>query len=344
MASGVIAERVWSEPGALAGFARAILTPVELAYAGAVAVRGALYDTGMLRAHTTAVPVLAVGNLSVGGTGKTPVSAWLAAQLAERGASPAVVLRGFGGDEPLVHAALNPTVPVVTGADRVEAVARAARLGSDVAVLDDAFQHRRIWRVADVVLVSAERWTGERRLLPAGPWREPATALRRAHLVAVTRKTASPGRAEQVADQLRRFAPTVPHAVIHLALGELRDATGTAAAPLARLTGARVLAISAIGDARAFVRQLELAGAHVSAATFGDHHQFTARELSRLVAAAEACEHTVCTLKDAVKLAPLWPRQAPRLWYVSQHVGVQHGSEAVHALLAAVLRARRPQP
>ena len=101
---------------------------------------------------------------------------------------------------------------------------------------------------------------------------------------------------------------------------------------------------SSIADARSFLGQLVAVGAEASPATFPDHHQFTARDLSRLAAAAEACDYVVCTLKDAVKLGPVWPRQAPRLWYVTQHVSVEYGEEAVHALLAAVLRARQRQP
>ena len=339
-----MAERVWSGTSRLAGFARGALTPLELAYRGAVAFRNALYDAGILRSYAPALPVVSVGNLSVGGTGKTPVSAWLASRLACRGASPAIVLRGYGSDEPLVHAALNPEIPVLAAADRLAGVARAAHAGADVAVLDDAFQHRRIRRVVDLVLISAEGNIHTRRLLPAGPWREPAAALRRASLLVVTRKAASLERASEVADALGRMAPDVPQAGMQLALSQLCDAIGTCTLPLRALAGARVLAISAIGDPHAFLEQLTAMGAEVTPATFGDHHRFTAAEAEHLAAAADGYLHAVCTLKDAVKLAPLWPRQAPRLWYVSQRIGVEYGGESIDAILAAVLRARHPQP
>src|SRR5690348_7442624 len=133
--------------------------------------------------HDPVLPTLSVGNVTVGGTGKTPVAAWIAAELIDRGARPAIVLRGYGDDEPLVHARLNPDVPVIVAPDRLEGIARAAASGADVAVLDDAFQHRRAQRTADIVLVSAERWTRTPRLLPAGPWRESLRALRRTSMI-----------------------------------------------------------------------------------------------------------------------------------------------------------------
>src|SRR5690242_10722531 len=96
-----LAERVWWGNGAGASLSRLLLAPAEALYAGSVALRGALYDRGVLSAHTLALPAVSVGNLSVGGTGKTPVAAWVARRLTERGGRPAVVLRGYGGDETL---------------------------------------------------------------------------------------------------------------------------------------------------------------------------------------------------------------------------------------------------
>src|SRR3954470_7648563 len=130
-------------------------------FGAVVGARDILYDAGWLPAAATSIPAVSIGNLTVGGTGKTPIAAWVARGLALRGAHPAVILRGYGDDEPLVHARLNPDIPVVTGADRVVTVNEAARRGADIAVLDDAFQHRRVQRMADLVLVSADRWTAD---------------------------------------------------------------------------------------------------------------------------------------------------------------------------------------
>ena len=152
--------------------ARELLRPASWLYGSVVAARNAGYDHGWLRSHALAIPAVSVGNLTVGGTGKTPVSAYVAARLAERGMKPAIVMRGYGSDETLVHARLNPAIPVFVSADRVRGALAAKEAGCNVAVLDDAYQHRRARRDADIVLLSAEL-AGPVRALPAGAWREP---------------------------------------------------------------------------------------------------------------------------------------------------------------------------
>ncbi len=336
-----LAERLWWSDDATAVIARAALAPLAVLYGVAMAVRGRLYDARVLRTRPLALPALAVGNLSVGGTGKTPVAAWVAAELAGRGAHPAIVLRGYGDDEPLVHRTLNPGVPVLIDPDRVQGAVKAAALGADVVVLDDAFQHRAAARVADVVLVSADQWPNRWRLLPAGPAREPLVALRRATVAVVTRKAATPEQAHAVARALERAAPGVPVAVAHLAPHDARDASGGRQA-LASLSGRSPLAITSIADPRAFAAQLVLAGIAPQLAVFADHHEFSEDEVSRLAREASAAGGAICTLKDHVKLAPLWPRGGPQLLYVSQRVHIESGIEAVDAALVAVLAARTP--
>lgn len=343
MPDGRLADRIWFGDGAVARAARAALLPLELLYAAAMSARGALYDTGALTVHDPGIPSVSVGNLSVGGTGKTPVASWIARELRDRGARPAVVLRGYGADEPLVHELLNPEVPVVTAPDRAAGVTEARRRGADVAVLDDAFQHRRVRRDADVVLVSADRWSGRVRLLPAGPWREPLRALRRAALVLVTRKAVSADAAAEVVAALERAVPGVPTAIALLAPASLRRVGDPGESrPLEAIAGARVLAISAVGDPEAFRRQLEAIGGRVDAAAFGDHHAYGEADVERLAERSARAEIVVCTLKDAVKLGPLWPREAPPLWYVSQRLDLERGAAAMDALLSRVLRARPP--
>jgi tetraacyldisaccharide 4'-kinase len=229
---------------------------------------------------------------------------------------------------------------VIVSPDRADGVEEAARCGADVAVLDDAFQHRRLRRTVDLVLVSAERFTGRARLLPAGPYREPLAALRRASAVIVTRKSATPAEAAAVAARLRRAAPGVPVAVAALSLDALQEVGGDARRPLAELRGRRVLAIAAVGDPSSFVAQLSAAGAIVTPATFRDHHRFTATDGESLAARAAGVDVAVCTLKDAVELGPLWPRAASRLWYVSQRVALEQGAPALDAQLRRALDAR----
>jgi tetraacyldisaccharide 4'-kinase len=339
------AERVWYGDGWLARLARALLAPAGWSYSAVAVARNALYDHGVLPAHAPAIPTLSLGNLSVGGTGKTPIAAWAAARLAAAGAHPAVVLRGYGDDEPLVHARLNPGLVVVTDADRVRGVARARELGADCAILDDGFQHRRIRRTADWVLVAAEQWRAGQRALPAGPLRESVSSLRRADVLIVTRKSAPRELAEEIASGLgiaMRDRNAV--ALCHLAPYAVVDAATAHREPLSWLEGRDLTAVAAVGAPASFFAQLAMQGATLDPVSFPDHHAFDARDVARIVRSGEQRAGVICTLKDAVKLAPLWPRAGPPLWYVSQRAVVERGGAALDAALEGILAARAAVP
>lgn len=336
-------ERIWRGDDLLSRAAKVALTPLEVGFRAVSATRGWMYDHAMLPSEQSPLAVLSVGNLSVGGTGKTPFTAWVAADLARRGAMPSVVLRGYGGDEPLVHARLNPDIPVIIEPARARGIKRALELGATVAVLDDAFQHRAASRSADIVLISADQWDGHVRMLPAGPWREPLTALRRASLAVITRKVADDATVARLHDAIRRAAPAVPQAVVRFTLGGLRDTRegiSGVTIPLDTLNGRSVTAIAGIADPAAFFRQLDDAGAVIARFPFPDHHDFSAGDMAVVLRSIrEPDALVVCTLKDAVKLAPIWPATAPPLWYVSQTLMVENGAEALENLLS---RAARP--
>jgi tetraacyldisaccharide 4'-kinase len=338
-------EHLWYGKDPASAFARTLLTPASLVYGGAVGMRDALYDIGWLRTHHAPISVVSVGNLTVGGTGKTPVAAWIARGLAARGARPAIVLRGYGDDEPLVHRSLNRSVPVIVGADRLAAVERAATDGADVAVLDDGFQHRRIARDVDIVLVSADQWTGDVRLLPAGPWREPLHAIRRATLVVVTCKASCDDAVDRVHDRLATVAPMVPRVSVRIVPLDLVNTIDRGETrPLSSLAGVRVGVVVSIGDPTAFMSQVSGLGsrfnAKVDARLFPDHHAFTDREVAEVARDLKHVDMVLCTLKDAVKLAARWPRLGPPLWYVSQDVQVERGVGGLDSVLDGVVRAR----
>jgi tetraacyldisaccharide 4'-kinase len=332
-----LAEIVWTGRGRRARTARALLAPAAGLYRAIVTTRGKLYDWGIFRADNFSVPVLSIGNLSVGGTGKTPVAAWFAQRLSSKGAKPGIVLRGYGGDETIVHERLNPGVPVIAEADRGRGIREAIAYGVDVVVLDDAFQHRRAARDADVVLVNADAWSGTPRLLPAGPWREPLRAVRRANLAIVTRKTAEKSAVEDVKRALAGAAPRVPVATAYLAPGELRSTATGQTLPLHVLRGADLTAIAAIAHPDSFFRQLTELGAVVRPHSFADHHAFTLQEARDLAMRASSSDFVVCTLKDAVKLESLWPAEAGSLWYVSQRLRIEDGQEHIDRLLDALV-------
>ncbi len=343
-----VAQWVWHDDGAAAGLTRALLTPLSAAFGAVVSSRNARYDSGR-GVEPTAIDAVSVGNLTVGGTGKTPFAAWCAQRLREHGAAPAIVLRGYGDDEWREHSLLTPGIPVVVGADRVRAIAEAAGQGATVAVLDDAFQHRRAARVADLVLISADAWTGEVRLLPTGPWREPLTALRRADVAVITIKAESSERVAAVRRAVNNASPDVPVAEVHLQAGLLFEisagqaltAPATQGRSLASLADHDVLAVSAIGNPAPFEQALQRAGARVTPRRFVDHHAFSEADVTTLASAVSPRGIAVCTLKDAVKVAPLWPRTARPLWYLSQTIEVRLGEDVLLAALSRALPARQ---
>lgn len=359
---------IWYGSGWAARATRVLLTPVSWLFGAVVRRRNARYDTQPQ--PRAPLPALSVGNLTVGGTGKTPVAAWCVAELRARGASPAIVLRGVGDDEWRVHTLLNPGVPIVVAPDRLAGMREAKARGADCVVLDDAFQHRRAPRTVDLVLVSADTWTGRARLLPAGPFRESLPSLRRADVVAVTTKAAT---AEQVAALIatlngvlaepgdRRPAPVV----LQLAPGAVRSAMPLVAmggaidgsvdgavdgeramaegTEAVSVSGVPVCLVSGIGNPDAFMRQVRGLGARmVVELRFADHHAYGAADVARIQAAADGAHAVLCTLKDAVKLAPLWPRAGLPLWYLSQSVVVEQGADILERAIQQLLAAREP--
>jgi tetraacyldisaccharide 4'-kinase len=335
-----VIERIWFGDDRPARAARAALMPVERVFAGVSGLRTLLYDAGWVKGRSASIPVVSVGNLSVGGSGKTPIAAWIARWLRDHGAHPAIVMRGYGEDEPLVHRTVNPDITVVTGADRAGAVDEAASGGADIAVLDDGFQHRQLGRDVDLVVVSADQWTDEVRLLPAGPWREPLSALRRASLVIVTRKASTDKQVDRVNEAISRVAPRVPRVTAHLAPDELIRVDRPERVPMSALREERMTVVAAIGDPQAFFRQVESHASPIHRMPFRDHHKFTPADVARIVAEASGSARVVGTLKDAVKLRDLWPRGGPGLWYVSQRVVVERGVGGLEQLLESALRAR----
>src|SRR5438876_5539483 len=174
-------------------------------YGSAVHLRNWCYDRGWLPTHRPPVPVISVGNLTAGGTGKTPCVEYLARFLQARGLRPAVLSRGYRGngrpnDEALILEANLPDVPHLQGKDRVTRASQAVRVfGADVLILDDGFQHRRLRRDLDLVLIDAMNPWGHGRLLPRGLLREPISSLRRADAVIVTRlDQAQPAEIERI--------------------------------------------------------------------------------------------------------------------------------------------------
>ncbi|MDQ6689391.1 MAG: tetraacyldisaccharide 4'-kinase [Gemmatimonadota bacterium] len=336
------AETVWTGRGMRARTLRALLTPLELAYRGVVRSRGWLYDSGVLSTEDFPVPVVSVGNMSVGGTGKTPFAAWIAGSILERGVRPGIVLRGYGDDETIVHQRLNPGIPVIVAPNRARGIREAIAQRVDVVILDDAFQHRRAGRNMDVLLVDADSWSGPPRLLPAGPWREPLHSARRANLVVITRKTADRSLVEAARRAVAAAAPHVPIAVLHLFPGDLHSTATGQTLPLHAVKGADLTAIAAVARPESFFRQLTEIGAIVRPHSYPDHHAFSSSDARYLAAQASSSDFVVCTLKDAVKLESVWPPEAGSLWYVSQRLRIEDGQPYIDRMLDSLLSTAHP--
>lgn len=303
-----------SQAGIAAILARAGLATLALPYAAAVAIRNGAYDRGIAPVRRAAVPVVCVGNLTLGGTGKTPLVAWLAGRCAAAGHRPAIVSRGYGAargqtsDEAAELAVVLPGVLHVANGDRVAAAAAAVADGAEVIVLDDGFQHRRLARDLDIVAIDATDPFGCGHIFPRGLLREPLAGLRRAHAVVLTRADAvdSVRRGTimaTLADVCRRGGPQVWAEATH-APRRLRTWAGGHLA-LDTLHRRRVAAFCGIGNPTAFRLALERLGADlVDFKTYPDHHAYSAGDTAAIAARAAAAraEIIVTTLKDLVKV------------------------------------------
>jgi tetraacyldisaccharide 4'-kinase len=307
-------------PAPAARLARLPLLPLAGLYWVAMKLRAARLARSGVRLP---LPTIAVGNLSVGGTGKTPLANWIARYCATRGRRPGILLRGYGGDEQLVHRRLAPEAIVVANPDRVTGARAAQAAGADVLVLDDGYQLLEVARDLNVAVVSAESGAGSPWPLPAGPWRERWGALQRAHVIVVTRKHAPAALANRLADRLAH-APWraesgagagagagagPPVAIAWLAVERLEGMLSGTPQALDSLAGRRVLAAAGIADPESFGAQLRATGADVQLLAYQDHHPYHPTDLERLARAAAGGDYVVVTEKDAVKLRERWPAE-----------------------------------
>ena len=336
-----VARWVWGSSAA-AKLARLPLLPFSLLYGAMMRLRAAAYRGGVLRTDGLPLPTVAVGNLSVGGTGKTPIAAWIAAHYVARGKKPGILLRGYGGDEPLVHRRLVPGAAVVADPDRAAGARQAVAEGAEVLVLDDAFQLLRVARDLNVAVVSAESADGPSWTLPAGPWRETWQALGRADCVVVTRKRVGREAAERVAERLASRQPGRAVSMAHLTHDRFEGLRSGTPHPAAVVRGRRVVAAAGIGDPESFAAQLEQLGARVELLAYQDHHPYPQSDVERLVRASAEADYVVITEKDAVKLRGRWPREAPEPLVAVLAVHWEQNGRRLEQALEAILAMRRP--
>jgi tetraacyldisaccharide 4'-kinase len=314
-----LAARIWDEDGRWR-VVRGALAPASLLYRGGIGLRNAAYRVGLLSTRTAGARTVSIGNLRVGGSGKTPLTRWLAVEARARGVAVAILSRGYGGTEASPHVvgdgeglrsdvarsgdeavmlARTCRVPVVAGRERADAAALAIEtFASRLLLCDDAFQHRRLARDVDVVLVDPCERGGLMRLLPAGPLREPFSALARAHVIVVVDRDGGVGQAPQLRpDQLLVQARMAPTALVRVGLGEWEEIG------LAVLAGQRVLALSGVARPRPLyesLRDWEADLVHVL--EYPDHHAYDTRDWHEISHASKDVDLVVTTEKDLVKL------------------------------------------
>ncbi len=309
-------------------------------YEFGVRVRLWLYAHGWLKTYRLPAPVISVGNLTVGGTGKTPCTAYLANLLTQSGFRVAILSRGYkrttkgivevsdgehilcspfeAGDEPYLLAQQCRGVRVVVGADRYAAGMRLwQRAHVDVFLLDDGYQHIRLHRDVNLALMDAQEDLTQAKLLPLGHWREPVASLSRADVVILTRASAECRAGFKPALQFAVPVMTATHE-----LGELRRLPDDDLTPLAQMKLQPVFALTAIAQPERFIDDLRQNELNVVAQqTFADHHRYTLAEIQSVIAAAQSAGAAaiLTTEKDAANLPDeLWQRELPLPIYAVQ--------------------------
>jgi tetraacyldisaccharide 4'-kinase len=309
------------------------LTPLGSLYGVAMKVRRALYQSGRFRVHELGKSVISVGNLTTGGTGKTPLVEWIAKELAQTGHRPCILTRGYGrrnagnrvivsdgnevmadaaraGDEPLLLAEnLKGLAAVISDADRISAAHWAIQnLQSDVFVLDDGFQHLRVARQLNIVTIDATNPWGNGKLIPAGVLRESPFELARADCIVITRAD-DPNQTEALQREINAQGKGRPIFHSRMILSGVRAVPfGQPSIAVEQIGGSRVAAFCALGNPESFFALLRRNGyqlAHTQ--VFRDHHSYTQSDIDQLVreAVAHGAQILLTTAKDEVKLRSL---------------------------------------
>jgi tetraacyldisaccharide 4'-kinase len=340
MSAHRLAHWLWWSNAAAARVARGVLLPFAMLYRTVMSTRAGAYRRGWLRQRPLPLPAVAIGNLSVGGTGKTPFAAWTAAFFARRGVKPGILLRGYRGDEQAVHQRLVPEAVVVPEGDRLTGGKKAREQGAKVLVLDDAYQRLDVKPDVNIALVSAESappravaWP-----LPAGPWREDWSALARADVIIVTRRRAAIAESHRLATRLAERWPAAVVASLHFEVAGLSGLRSGQRVTLASLGRKRVVVAAGIADPVSFAAQVRASGATVQLMAYQDHHAYPPSDVARLAQAAKDADYVVVTEKDAVKLRGRWPADAPEPLVAELALRWELNGDAVERVLQGVIQ------
>ncbi|HXR24677.1 MAG TPA: tetraacyldisaccharide 4'-kinase [Candidatus Binataceae bacterium] len=338
----------------------AALAPASALYSGALAMRERWWQS---RAADAGVPIISVGNLTVGGNGKTPFALFLASRMLARGLAVAIISRGWGGtsetaalvsdgksilmaprtagDEPVMMAK-SFAGPIAVARRRIEAVRLLSTRGHfDAFILDDGFQHLPLRRDLDLILINAVRGFGNGWVLPAGPLREPRSAISRADAIVLIDSGGRRAPLLTAADlALPEHLPIIHASIRPRALVRADDLGWHECPPT--LAGQRVIAVSGLADAAGFHAMLANLGATLVATfDFPDHHDYTPHDVENILSAARNADNIVTTEKDLVKLER-FPLADVSLYALRLEVSMDAGDEArLFDLIATGMRTRR---
>ncbi len=350
--------------GLVASACRSALCGASRLYGPLIACRNFLYDHNWLKSRCVspngvaakkklpdAVPVICVGNITTGGTGKTPLVAWLCTWLGRNNISSAVLTRGYKtdkaelSDEPAILAKNCPQTHIIVNADRVAGAAKAvAKYHPDLLIMDDGFQHRRLKRDIDIVTIDATLPFGYDKLLPAGLLREAPTALKRAHAVVITRcDQVPPYKLTRIENKIREINPNIPIAqTVHAPIAAI--AIGNKQIPLEQLKTKRIFAFCGIGNPDAFFKTLEKLNLTVAGSKiFDDHYRYTSKDTADLFAEAQLlkADLILTTQKDWIKTAcPSLNRESIPFAYLAIGLKFTSGQQQITQLIEQTLEGR----
>lgn len=281
---------------------------ISLAYAGLIYLWDSAFRSGLFRTRRAGCKVISIGNITVGGTGKTPFTAYLVKALRSRAKKIAVITRGYGDDETRMLRAWLGDTPLIADSDRLRAAGLAVkRFGAEIVILDDGFQHRRIARDVDIVLIDSHEPFGNNYFFPRGVLREPIRALKRADIAVLTKTDFGGDNTAVLRDQLKGYGMRRVFNSEHKAL-YLYDITEEGRhLALDIISGKKIAVLSSVADPSYFKYILNNLGAFLTDIyEFEDHHNYSEKELACLAdsASKNGCAYVVTTEKDAVKIKP----------------------------------------
>lgn len=365
----------------------ACLAPLSWLASAVVRVRNWAFDRGIRKSQEPPLPVISVGNITLGGTNKTPFVEMVTKGLLSKGLTAGIVSRGYGGstddpvvfrsgrarrdkvgDEPLLLSNRLPSVFVAVSRDRLGDIKALKAKGVQIVVADDGFQHRKLGRDVDIVLVDAACPFGNGRLAPGGILREPLNSLKRAHIIVITKvDQVSPKALAELEGRLLRIVPRSRLFRSYLRIKKWCLWDGRSFKEVPRPQGKKMVAFSAIGSPQSFMESLrEQQVSVIEEVRFKDHHRYGSHDLASVTALARSCgaEGVVCTEKDVYNLPPRWippfPLMVPfletevdedgRFWdlmtdTLRPHIVVAsngYGEDAMASLLAQKLASRLP--